>query len=87
MFTCGFFLTGVSSSRLPITCAIPQGSLLGPLLFLIYINDMNTAIEFSTMYHFADYTNLFYSHKSIDLLCKRLNKDLALLYNWLCANM
>ena len=47
---------------------------------------MNTAMEFSTTYHFADNTNLLYSHKSIDVLRKRLNKDLALLYNWLCAN-
>ena len=47
---------------------------------------MNTAMKFSTTYHFADDTNLLYSHKSIDVLRKQLNKDLALLYNWLCAN-
>ena len=79
-------LNGASSSSLPVTCGVPQGSILGPLLFLIYINDMNTAMEFSTTYHFADDTNLLYSHKSIDVLRKRLNKDLALLYYWLCAN-
>ena len=79
-------LNGASSSSLPVTCGVPQGSILGPLLFLIYINDMNTAMEFSTTYHFADDTNLLYFHKSIDVLRKRLNKDLALLCNWLCAN-
>ena len=47
---------------------------------------MNTAMEFSTTYHFADDTIHLYSYKSIDVLRKRLNKDLALLYNWLCAN-
>ena len=44
-------LNGVSTSFLPVTCGIPQGSIL---LFLIYINDMNTAMEFSTTYHFLD---------------------------------
>ena len=63
-------LNGVSSTRLPVTCGVPQASILGPLLFLIYINDMNTAIQFSTTYHFADDTNLFYSSKSINQLRK-----------------
>ena len=79
-------LNGIYSSKLPITCGVPQGSILGPLLFLIYINDMHTAMEFSTIYHFADDTNLLYSCKSPNVLRKRLNKDLALLYDWLCAN-
>ena len=79
-------LNGVSSQRLPITCGVPQGSILGPLLFLIYINDMNLAVEHSTIYHFADDTNLLYSCKSFKELRKRVNKDLQLLYEWLCAN-
>ena len=74
-------LNGASSSSLPVTCGVPQGSILGSRLFLIYINDMNTAMEFSTSYHFSDDTNLLYSHKSIGVLRKRLNKDLALMYN------
>ena len=76
----------VSSSRLPITCGVPQGSILGPLLFLLYINDMNLAMRHSTIYHFADDTNLLYSCKSLKDLRKKVNKDLDLLYDWLCAN-
>ena len=79
-------LNGVSSSQLPVTCGVPQGSILGPLLFLIYINDMHFAMQFSTTYHFADDTNLLYSCTSLKVLRKRLNNDLALLYDWLCAN-
>ena len=79
-------LGGVSSNYLPITCGVPQGSILGPLLFIIYINDMHNAIKFSKVHHFADDTNLLFSHKNPKILRKRVNADLALLFDWLCAN-
>ena len=69
-----------------ITCGVPQGSILGPLLFLVYINDMHKAVRFSTLYHFADDTNLLYSHKNEKLLRKNINTDLKLIFQWLCAN-
>ena len=47
---------------------------------------MNTAMQFSTVYHFADDTNLLYSCKCLKVLRKRMNKDLVFLYDWLCAN-
>ena len=74
------------SPRLPITCGVPQGSILGPLLFLLYINDMHLAMEFSTIYHFADDTNLLYSCKILKVLRKNVNADLKNLYDWLCVN-
>ena len=73
-------INGEASPRLPITCGVPQGSILGPLLFLLYINDMHLAMEFSTIYHFADNTYLLYS------LRKNVNVDLKKLFDWLCAN-
>ena len=63
-----------SSSSLPVTCGVPQGSILGPLLFLIYINDMNLAVESSTIFHFADDTNLLYYPKTIKKLKQNMNK-------------
>ena len=71
---------------LPITCGVPHGSIFGTLLFLIYINDMHLAMEFSTIHHFADDTNILYSCKSLKGLWKKLNADLEYLYDWLCAN-
>ena len=51
-----------------MNCGVPQGSFLGPLLFLLYINDLNQAIKFCKVHHFADNTNLLYLGKSIKRL-------------------
>ena len=79
-------LGGINSDNLPVSCGVPQGSILGPLLFIIYINDMHYAIKFSKVHHFADDTNLLFSHKNVKILRKRVNMDLGLLFDWLCAN-
>ena len=78
-------INGEASPRLPITCGVPYGSIPGPLLFLLYINDMHLAMEFSTIYNFADDTNLLYPCKTLKVLRKNVNADLKNLYDWLCA--
>ena len=65
---------------------MPQGSILGPLPFLIYINDLNNAIADSVVHHFADDTNITFSHKSLKKINKFINHGLSVLVQWLRAN-
>ena len=60
-----FVSIGYDSGLAEINCGVPQDAVLGPLLFLLYINDLNQAIKFCKVHHFADDTNLLYLGKSI----------------------
>ena len=51
-------INGYKSNLADVKCGVPQGSILRPLLFLIYINDLHAAIKYSEVHHFADDTNL-----------------------------
>ena len=75
-----------TSDNALIEFGVPQGSVLGPLLFLIYINDLNQAIKFSRVHHFADDTNLLLVDNSLKKINKHINHDLKLLTTWLRAN-
>ena len=79
-------INGYDSGLAEIKCGVPQGSVLGPLLFLLYINDLNQAIKFCKVHQFADDTNLLYLGKSIKKLNKLVNYDLKTLLYWLNAN-
>ena len=76
----------VESQRLNITCGVPQGSILGPLLFIIYINDIVNSSPLLNYIMFADDTNIFYSHKSIDTLNNILNIELTKVSEWFKSN-
>ena len=64
------------SEKLMIKCGVPQGSVLGPLLFLLYVNDIYRCSEQLSFILFADDTNIFYQHKDINVLIETLNNEL-----------
>ena len=69
-----------------ITCRVPQGSVLEPLLFLIYINDIYKSDPIAEFHIFADDTALFCANKNINQLRNNINTSLDNVANWLKAN-
>ncbi len=76
----------VKSSTLAIPCGVPQGSVLGPLLFIIYTNDLPNCLSWSKAILFADDTTIYLSSKNIENLYNRVNQDLDHLSDWFRAN-
>ena len=79
-------LNGINSDYQTITCGVPQGSVLGPLLFLLYINDMPKCSNILEFHLFADDTNLFLNNPNIINLETDLNTELEKVSQWLYAN-
>ena len=79
-------INGFESNIKVLPHGVPQRSVLGPLLFLLYINDLHFAIKHSNVYHFADDTNLLHINESFKKTQKYLNFDLKYLHKWLLAN-
>ena len=78
-------VNGQLSELLYVVCGVPQGSTLGPLLFLLYINDLANASSFLTSL-FADDTCLLMSDSNLSTLKYRCNAELVYINNWFLAN-
>jgi len=76
----------ITSTRECINCGVPQGSILGPLLFLIYVNDMPNICRKLLFMLFADDTSILYSNSDIMQLMNTINSELINLSDWFKAN-
>ena len=79
-------INGYNSKHLSISLGLPQGSVLGPLLFLIYINDLKNVTKHCKVHHFAHDINLLHINDSITKLNNAAKFDLKSLTNWLNVN-
>ena len=77
---------GIESTKRTVTCGVPQGSILGPLLFLLYINDMACISNILYPMLFADDTNVFLSGRTANQLIRIMNGELLNIVDWLDSN-
>lgn len=73
---------GIFSGTLPIVCGVPQGTCLGPLIFLLYTADLNGYLRHSFLLSFADDTTVITIADSIEQLNKKISKDFEILTDW-----
>ena len=83
---CISFGENETTTELEVVCGVPQGSILGPLLFLIYVNDLPRASQLLEPIMFADDTNLFYAHRNLETIFAVVNTELDKICEWFKAN-
>jgi hypothetical protein len=79
-------INNVESEKQTIVCGVPQGSVLGPSLFILYVNDMCHASSVLKSILFADDTNLFYTGRNITEMCNIVTEELEHLNQWFMVN-
>ena len=81
-----FQIGNSKSDALRQICGVPQGSILGPLFFILYINDLPACSNELKFILFADDTSIFFEHSDLDVLTSHLNDQLKNVSTWVKAN-
>ena len=79
-------VNGIVSEPQKIDFGVPQGSTLGPLLFIMYINDISHVIRYSNVEQYADDTLLYFASDNVNIIESNLSSDLESVTQWLSAN-
>ena len=80
------YANGITSNLLPITCGVPQGSVLGPLFFLVYVNDMQDALDDCGLKLYADDTVIYQSGIDCRVATLKLQDSVSLFNQWCTVN-
>lgn len=88
LFNRSYFVSfhGVPSEVCSISCGVPQGSILGPLLFVLLINDLEFQLKYSQIILYTDDAVIYFADKDISIIQERLNADLECISNWFSDN-
>ena len=79
-------VNGSTSETKTVNIGVPQGSTLGPLLFLLYVNDMSNSSSILNFKQFTDDTTITHSGPNLELLTKEIEQELSKVLDWLLAN-
>ena len=79
-------MNGVPSEWAEISTGVPQGSILGPLLFVIFVNDLPRVVEKCTVNLYADETAIYSAHRDPGELNRRVQEDLQRVVEWITRN-
>ena len=80
-------INNLASSKRNITCGVPQGSILGPLLFLVYVNDLASVLKSCNYQLYADDTVIYHTDMNVNISKATLEKDLKKFTNWCNGNV
>ena len=76
-------VNGTYSGRTPVSIGVPQGSIIGPLLFLVFLNDLPTVVTSCTINLYIDDTTIYYANRDADNVTHVINTDLQLIATWI----